>query len=257
MVTPSADLDLAVEGALFSGFGTGGQRCTSLGTVIVHETVHDEFLARFNAAVAAARVGDPTQDVLDGPMLDAKFADRYEEYLDWIQPHHTSAGRHRPDHAPTTRGTASSAMPGDGLFYHPVVVDGVRRGDRLFVEETFGPIVGVTTYGIAGRGDRAGQRARLRTVLVDLHHRPAGGLHLPGRDRRRHGVDQQLDLRRRGAPAVRRQRQVRQRLAAVRHLGARPVHPLAVGQLGLLRSLQKAQMDVVELVPELDFRLDG
>ncbi len=61
MVTPSADLDLAVEGALFSGFGTAGQRCTSLGTVIVHESVHDEFLARFTAAVADAAVGDPTR----------------------------------------------------------------------------------------------------------------------------------------------------------------------------------------------------
>ncbi|HLL62759.1 MAG TPA: aldehyde dehydrogenase family protein, partial [Propionibacteriaceae bacterium] len=36
--------------------------------------------------------------------------------------------------------------PDAGLFYHPVVVDGVRPGDRLFAEETFGPIVGVTTY---------------------------------------------------------------------------------------------------------------
>ncbi len=52
LVTPSADLDLAVEGALFSGFGTAGQRCTSLGTVIVHESVHDEFLTRLNTAVA-------------------------------------------------------------------------------------------------------------------------------------------------------------------------------------------------------------
>ena len=67
VVTPSADLDLAVEGALFSGFGTAGQRCTSLGTVIVHESVHDQFLAKFNAAVAGAKVGDPTQDVADGP----------------------------------------------------------------------------------------------------------------------------------------------------------------------------------------------
>ena len=41
---PDADLDLAVEGALFSGFGTAGQRCTSLGTAIVHESVHDEFV---------------------------------------------------------------------------------------------------------------------------------------------------------------------------------------------------------------------
>ena len=67
LVTPSADLDLAVEGALFSGFGTAGQRCTSLGTVIVHESVHDQFLARFNAAVAGARVGDPDSGRADGP----------------------------------------------------------------------------------------------------------------------------------------------------------------------------------------------
>ena len=49
VVMPDADLDLAVEGALFSGFGTAGQRCTSLGTVIVHESVHDEFMRRFDA----------------------------------------------------------------------------------------------------------------------------------------------------------------------------------------------------------------
>src|ERR671916_656842 len=103
LVTPSADLDLAVEGALFSGFGTAGQRCTSLGTVIVHESIHDRFLARFNAAVAAARIGDPTRDVLMGPMLDARFAERYEEYLGWISPHHevqAAAGRVTPDNPP-------------------------------------------------------------------------------------------------------------------------------------------------------------
>src|ERR687884_960537 len=64
VVMPDAELDLAVEGALFSGFGTAGQRCTSLGTVIVHESVHDEFLSRFTRAVEGAAVGDPEQDVL-------------------------------------------------------------------------------------------------------------------------------------------------------------------------------------------------
>jgi acyl-CoA reductase-like NAD-dependent aldehyde dehydrogenase len=145
VVTPSADLDLAVEGALFSGFGTAGQRCTSLGTVIVHESAHEEFLARFNTAVASARIGDPTADVLMGPMLDAKFADRYEEYLGWIAPHHAvqaASGR-------ITADNPRAGFVGDfsaGLYYHPVVVDGVRPGDRIFDEETFGPLVGVTTY---------------------------------------------------------------------------------------------------------------
>src|SRR5690606_39779263 len=92
VVCPDADLDLAVEGALFAGFGTGGQRCTSLGTVIVHESVHDEFLRRFDAATRSAVVGDPTGDVLYGPMLAPKFADTYEKYLGWIAPYHTVHG---------------------------------------------------------------------------------------------------------------------------------------------------------------------
>ncbi len=145
VVTPSADLDLAVEGALFSGFGTAGQRCTSLGTAIVHESVHDDFLARFTKAVEEAVVGDPTGPVLMGPLLDQKFADRYEEFLTWIQPHHTVYG-------PTGRITTDNPRPGfagdftKGLYYHPVIVDGVRPGDPIFDEETFGPIVGVTSY---------------------------------------------------------------------------------------------------------------
>jgi malonate-semialdehyde dehydrogenase (acetylating) / methylmalonate-semialdehyde dehydrogenase len=57
VVLPDADLDLAVEGALFSGFGTAGQRCTSLGVLLVHEQVHADFLDRFVRAVEGALVG--------------------------------------------------------------------------------------------------------------------------------------------------------------------------------------------------------
>jgi hypothetical protein len=58
--------------------------------------LHDEFLARFDAATRAAMIGDPAGDVLYGPMLDAKFAVRFE-----------------------------------GLYYHPVIVDGVRPEDDM------------------------------------------------------------------------------------------------------------------------------
>ena len=56
VVTPSADVDLAVAAALFSGFGTAGQRCTSLGTVIVHEDVRAEFTAKLDRAARQAAV---------------------------------------------------------------------------------------------------------------------------------------------------------------------------------------------------------
>jgi alpha-ketoglutaric semialdehyde dehydrogenase len=147
VVTPGADLDLAVEAALFAGFGTAGQRCTSLGTVIVHESVHDEFTDRLDSATRQAVIGDPFGDVLYGPMLDHKFAGRFEEYLGWIQPHHvvlgsTAAGR-------ITRARPRAGFAGDaaaGIYYHPVIVDGVRPGDAIFLNETFGPMVGITTY---------------------------------------------------------------------------------------------------------------
>jgi alpha-ketoglutaric semialdehyde dehydrogenase len=147
VVTPSADVDLAVSAALFSGFGTAGQRCTSLGTVIVHDHIAEEFTGKLDKAVRRAAVGDPFGDVVYGPMLSERFAARFEEYLGWARPHHRLLGS-------TGTGRITSDNPregfiGDpraGLFYHPVIVAGVREDDALFREETFGPIVGLMTY---------------------------------------------------------------------------------------------------------------
>src|SRR6266508_6413329 len=147
VVTPSAPLDLAVEGALFAGFGTAGQRCTSLGTVIVDESRHDELLARFSAAVETAPVGEPTAPVLMGPLLEQRFADRFEEYLGGMGPHHKVSGSAAIGRI--TRDQPRAGFVGDpseGLYYHPTIVDGLRPDDALFRHETFGPIVGVTTY---------------------------------------------------------------------------------------------------------------
>jgi alpha-ketoglutaric semialdehyde dehydrogenase len=150
VVMDDADLDLAVEGALFSGFGTAGQRCTSLGTVIVHERVHDEFLARFEAAVRDAAIGDPTRDVLYGPMIHERFLSRFEDdWLGLIRDHHGV-------HGSTGVGRITAANPragfvGDdperGLYVHPTIVSGVRVDDDLANTETFGPLVGVASFG--------------------------------------------------------------------------------------------------------------
>src|SRR5215472_8399333 len=147
VVTPSADVDLAVTAALFSGFGTAGQRCTSLGTVIVHESVQDEFTAKFDNAVRQAPVGDPFSDVVYGPMLNQRFADRFEEYLTWLGPHHRLLGSDGTGRI-TARNPRSGFVgdPAAGLYYHPVVMAGVREDDALFTQETFGPLVGLTTY---------------------------------------------------------------------------------------------------------------
>jgi alpha-ketoglutaric semialdehyde dehydrogenase len=147
VVMPDAELELAVEGALFSGFGTAGQRCTSLGCVIVHESVHDEFMERFTHAVETAPVGDPTKDVLYGPMIHERFCERFLGWLDLIQDHHAvsgSTGTGRIDSSNPREGFVGD--PEIGLYCHPTIVDGVRREDELYSTETFGPLVGVLTF---------------------------------------------------------------------------------------------------------------
>jgi alpha-ketoglutaric semialdehyde dehydrogenase len=147
VVMPDANLDLAVEGALFSGFGTAGQRCTSLGTAIVHDSVHDEFLARFADAVEEAKIGDPMEDVLYGPMLSERFHERFLGWLDLIEQHHSV-------HGSSGMGTITADNPREGfvgnpeagIYCHPTLVAGVRMEDEIYRTETFGPIVGVAKF---------------------------------------------------------------------------------------------------------------
>ncbi len=148
VVMPDADLDLAAEGAVFSGFATAGQRCTSLGTVFVHESIHGDLLSRFAAVVERAPIGDPMQEVLYGPMMNQRFCDRFLGRLDLVRPHHKLFGS-------TATGQISAAHPregfvGDpeaGLYCHPTIVDGIEMEDDLYRVETFGPIVGVGSFG--------------------------------------------------------------------------------------------------------------
>ncbi len=147
VVMDDADIDLAVEGALFGGFGTAGQRCTSLGTLIVHESVHDELLARLVSAVEGAPIGDPMQDVLYGPMIHERFLERFEGWLGLIEGHHSVHGS-----TGTGRITAENPRegfvgdPDAGLFCHPTMVSGVRIDDDLANTETFGPLIGVAKF---------------------------------------------------------------------------------------------------------------
>jgi alpha-ketoglutaric semialdehyde dehydrogenase len=147
VVMDDADIDLAVEGALFGGFGTAGQRCTSLGTAIVHASVHDEFVRRLDERLRAAAIGDPMADVLYGPMLHERFAERFEEWLGLIRPHHTP-------HGSTAQGRIGPTAPRDGfvgdpeagIFYHPTFVTGVTIEDDIYATETFGPLVGIARF---------------------------------------------------------------------------------------------------------------
>jgi aldehyde dehydrogenase (NAD+) len=119
--------------------------------VWAHREVAEEFTRRFIAAVESAVVGDPTQDVLYGPMISPRYLEQHEKNLTLIGDHHTV-------HGSTGTGRITKANPragflGDperGVYAHPTVVAGIRGGDALYDTETFGPLVGLGTFASLG-----------------------------------------------------------------------------------------------------------
>jgi aldehyde dehydrogenase (NAD+) len=82
IVTPSADLEMAVRAIAFSAVGTAGQRCTSLRRLIVHESVAEALTARLAKAYTTLPVGDPRKDgVLVGPLIDEAAVKGFEAAL--------------------------------------------------------------------------------------------------------------------------------------------------------------------------------
>ncbi|HEX2045628.1 MAG TPA: aldehyde dehydrogenase family protein [Gaiellaceae bacterium] len=140
VVLEDADLDAAVEATLTASFLCAGQSCTAGERFLVHEAVHDEFLDRLAGATAReVRLGDPfADDTTMGPLNNEPVAEKVDRHLADALERGAAlvAGGRRAEGFPTR------------LYYEPTILDGV--GDEMEVarEETFGPVVPVTT--IAG-----------------------------------------------------------------------------------------------------------
>ena len=145
VVMPSANLDNAVEGAYWAGFGTAGQRCTSLGNLIIHEDVYDEFMSKFMAKVESTSIGDSMRyaDVLYGPMLSERYAKDFLRDLGMCESSGATKlwgeGMITNDNKPTNfLGDAS-----EGAYMWPHVYADVTEDMECFHEEIFGPVVTV------------------------------------------------------------------------------------------------------------------
>lgn len=148
VVMEDANLSLAVQGAVWSGFGTAGQRCTSLGNLILHESIAEQFLKELLKKVGGLKIGDPMDEsVAYGPMISEKFMNNHLQNLEkLIEPHHTLltklngriTGKKPWQHW-------VGASPDQGLYCFPTIVSGVRPGDKIYLTETFGPLFNVMT----------------------------------------------------------------------------------------------------------------
>ena len=143
VVMPSANLENAVEGAYWAAFGTAGQRCTSLGNLIIHKDVYDQFMEMFMAKVEATVIGDSLRNdgVLYGPMLSEKYA---KDFLAGVEMCKESGATQIYGNGRITNDNKPEGFQGDaseGVYMWPHVFVDVTQDMECFHEEIFGPVV--------------------------------------------------------------------------------------------------------------------
>ena len=131
IVTPSANLDLAVRAISFGAAGTTGQRCTSLRRLIVHNDVYDQLMPRLKRAYASFRVGDPRDSKnLIGPLIDQAALDCMEQAMKAVR---------------MADVTITGGEKLNGLYVRPAIAEMASQAD-IVRHETFAPILYVLRY---------------------------------------------------------------------------------------------------------------
>jgi aldehyde dehydrogenase (NAD+) len=136
IVLDDADLDLALEGALWGAFGTTGQRCTATSRLILQKGIHDNFLGMLVERTKALKLGDGRKKGTDvGPVINEAALRKIEHYVDIGQ----------ADGADIVCGAQRGKGHGldDGLFYEPTIFTRVEPTHRIAFEEIFGPVLSV------------------------------------------------------------------------------------------------------------------
>ena len=173
VIFADADLDAAIDSALFGVFSLNGERCTAGSRILAERPVYDEVVARLAERAARVRVGDPSDPVTEVGAL--VHPEHYARVLDYV----TSAS------AEGARLVAGGSRPADlpaGNYLAATVFADVKPSMRIFQEEIFGPVVAVTPFdteeeaiGLAN-GTRFGLAAYLWTSNLNRAHRVAAAV---------------------------------------------------------------------------------
>src|SRR5205823_8222153 len=128
-----ADVDAAAGTIAEAGYFNAGQDCTAATRVLVAAGVHDEFVAALTERARQTRTGNPDEDVDYGPLNSAAQLAKVTDFLDWL-----------PEHATVHHGGAR--VGGQGYFFAPTVVSGLRQDDEIIQHEVFGPVITVQRF---------------------------------------------------------------------------------------------------------------
>lgn len=134
VVFEDSDIAKAVEDISVAGFFNAGQDCTAATRVLVHESIHDEFVTALAKAAADTKTGAPDdEDVLFGPLNNANQLAQVSGFIERLPAHaKVEAGGHR--------------VGEKGFFYAPTVVSGLKQDDEIVQHEVFGPVITVQSF---------------------------------------------------------------------------------------------------------------
>jgi aldehyde dehydrogenase (NAD+) len=140
IVLDDADLELAVDGCLWGGFGTSGQRCTAASRVVVQRGVYDTFLEQFVERARALVVGDGLDERTEmGPSNSEAQLATVVKYV--------GIGKEEGATLACGGGRLTGGAYGTGYFHEPTIFSGVDPSMRIAREEIFGPVVSVIPCG--------------------------------------------------------------------------------------------------------------
>jgi acyl-CoA reductase-like NAD-dependent aldehyde dehydrogenase len=136
IVLEDADLDLALEGALWGAFGTTGQRCTATSRLIVHRDVKERFTDRLVARAEKIKIGDGLDETVQmGPLINQVAREKVHRYV--------QIGKEEGARLLTGGSIYEEGKWIDGYFYRPTIFDNVTPLMRIAQEEIFGPVLSV------------------------------------------------------------------------------------------------------------------
>ena len=146
IVTPSANMDLAVRAILFGAVGTAGQRCTTTRRIIVHESVREELVSRLIGAYESVRIGDPRDlETLMGPLVTRNALEEMRKAIERIK---GEGGEILYGGEPLE----GEDYPG-GHYVAPCLA-AVENEYEIVQEETFAPILYIIGYGESSSSPR-------------------------------------------------------------------------------------------------------
>ncbi len=136
IVMDDADLDLAVEGILWSAYGTAGQRCTACSRVIAHKEIKEDLQTRLLEKVKVLTIGDGLDETVKiGPVINKKALDKIHSYVE--------IGQQEGAKLLAGGEILELASYEKGNYYAPTVFTDVLPNMRIAQEEIFGPVVSI------------------------------------------------------------------------------------------------------------------